>query len=436
MWRPSATRRDRAGSDGGVAGPVDQYEASQLPALVEGGEGHGPVRGEVDDAQVVWFELSGRQGAAVGHLHPVLDAGHRGPHFAGVELEQVGPSDLEGFVVHPQEPRLELVCRLDRVCPIRYDVPPGHVGIGRQGERDGIAPSGAWARALPDDDRFDDGFDARGRDVDMVPGGHRAGRYAAAVAAEVRIRAVYVLNRHSEGLVRRRLLGFHLLQVVQQGRTRVPRSLLGAAGQIVAGNGRDRNGHHLPGAGFFRHFPVLRSNGLEPVAVPPHQVHLVDREHQVPDPEHGHDPGVARGLRQDALASVHQDDRQVRRGGPARQVARVLLVSRRVRSDEAPAGRLEGAVRDIDGDALIPLVLQAVQEQRGVGRVAPGSVAAGIGFETLHVIGEDLPAIAEDPPDEGALAVVHASAQDEPKGRTHQKMTAGRFTRRDGPRTG
>ena len=75
---------------------------------------------------------------------------------------------------------------------------------------------------------------------------------------------------------------------------------------------------------------------------------------------------VAPRLGQHALARVDQDHRQVGGRGAGDHVARVLLVARRVGDDElAPLGG-EEAVGDIDGDALLALGGQAVDQQREI----------------------------------------------------------------------
>ena len=83
--------------------------------------------------------------------------------------------------------------------------------------------------------------------------------------------------------------------------------------------------------------------------------------------------------------------------------------------DETAAGRLEGTVGDIDRDALLALVLQAVDQESQIGCVALGAVAAGVRLDPLQLVGESLSAVVQDPADEGALAVVDAPAQDESK---------------------
>ncbi len=139
------------------------------------------------------------------------------------------------------------------------------------------------------------------------------------------------------------------------------------------------------------------------------------------DSEHLRDPGVTPGLGKDSLASVNQDEREICGRGAGRHVAGVLLVSGRVGDDEAAAGGLEGAVRDIDGDALFAFVLQAVHEQGQVGGGALGAVAAGVLFHHPHLVRRHLAAVVENPPDERALAVVHAAAEDDAKDRWHQR---------------
>ena len=96
------------------------------------------------------------------------------------------------------------------------------------------------------------------------------------------------------------------------------------------------------------------------------QVHLVDRQHDVADADQVREIGVAPRLGQHALARVDQDDREIGGRGAGHHVARVLLVARRVGDDELALLGREEAVGDVDGDALLALGGEAVDQQREV----------------------------------------------------------------------
>ena len=132
------------------------------------------------------------------------------------------------------------------------------------------------------------------------------------------------------------------------------------------------------------------------------------------------------GLHQHALAGVDEHDRQVGRRGAGNHVARVLFVPRRVGDDElAPVGR-EGAVRHVDGDALLALGGQAVQKQRVVDIATPRAHLARIGFQRGQLVREQQLRLMQQAADQRALAVVHAAAGDETQqalGLVLQKVT-------------
>ncbi len=141
------------------------------------------------------------------------------------------------------------------------------------------------------------------------------------------------------------------------------------------------------------------------------QVHLVDRQHQVRDPQQRGEEGVPARLLQHALARVDQDDRQVGGGGAGHHVAGVLDVPGGVGDDELAPRRREVAVGDVDRDALLPLGPQAVGEQRQVG-VFGAAVARGA-LDRLELVLEDRLGVEQQPPDQGGLAVVDASRRGE-----------------------
>ena len=107
----------------------------------------------------------------------------------------------------------------------------------------------------------------------------------------------------------------------------------------------------------------LRLNLLEALLRIADKVHLVDGEDEVADAHERTDAGMAARLRQDALRRIDEDDGEVGKRGSAGHVARVLLMARRVSTDEAAVVRREITVGDIDRDALLALREQPVQQQ-------------------------------------------------------------------------
>ena len=81
---------------------------------------------------------------------------------------------------------------------------------------------------------------------------------------------------------------------------------------------------------------------------------------------------MAPGLGDDALARIDQHHREIGAGGAGRHVAGVLHVAGRVGDDEAAPLRGEEAVGDVDGDALLALRLQAIDQQREIEIAAGG----------------------------------------------------------------
>ena len=101
---------------------------------------------------------------------------------------------------------------------------------------------------------------------------------------------------------------------------------------------------------------------LEPVPAEADQVQLVDRHHHLPEPEEGEHVGVPAGLLPHALRPVDQQDRGVGRGGAGDHVLQELLVPGRVDDDVGPLGGLEEGLGRVDGDVLLPLLLQRVHQ--------------------------------------------------------------------------
>src|SRR5680860_1154314 len=83
----------------------------------------------------------------------------------------------------------------------------------------------------------------------------------------------------------------------------------------------------------------------------------------------------------------------------------------RVGHDELPPGRREIAIGDVDRDALLALGLKTVDQQGEVEFPAPRCVRTlGFALDTLQLILKHQGGVVEQPADQRALAVVHASA--------------------------
>jgi hypothetical protein len=90
-----------------------------------------------------------------------------------------------------------------------------------------------------------------------------------------------------------------------------------------------------------------------------------------------------------------------------------LFVARRVGDDEFALFGREEAIGHVDGDALLALGGQAV-DQKGEIDVAPlRADAAAVGLQRRHLILEDHLGVVQQPADQGGLAVVDAAAGDE-----------------------
>ena len=95
-----------------------------------------------------------------------------------------------------------------------------------------------------------------------------------------------------------------------------------------------------------------------------HQIHLVDRYHQMRDADQAGEVGMAARLGKHALARVDQNNGKIGRGSARNHIARVLLVARCVGNDEFALGRRKVTISHINGNALLTLRLQAVGKQR------------------------------------------------------------------------
>ena len=196
---------------------------------------------------------------------------------------------------------------------------------------------------------------------------------------------------------------------------RIPGRAGAAARNIVAEARRERDRLDVPEAELGREARELAGDPLEHRPVEIDQIDLVHRQHDMADAEQAHDDGVAAGLRQQSLARIDQQHGQLGIGGAGRHVAGVLLVAGRVGDDEGAPRRGEIAVGDVDGDALLALGFQAVEQQREIDIGADGAVLLGIAGERGQMIVEDQVLLVEQPADQRRFAVVDRAAGEKRK---------------------
>ena len=293
------------------------------------------------------------------------------------------------------------------------DVAAGRVeGVG-QDERDRLSGLRRAQVAVEGGDARD--RRCRGRKAARGPGRRRARRRwrQARKGRGTPVGPVHPLHRHPERQRRGAAAG------------------LGAARDIAAASGRRTRAPPIAGSTTLSPLSAesgmpttvveaeIGGEGLElrhdrPVALlrPADEVHLVDRQHDLADAEHGNEERVAPRLPRQALAGVDEEHGEIRGRGAGRHVARILLVAGRVGDDEGARARREEAVGDIDGDALLALRRKPVDEEREVERRR--SCRAGARpLEGRDLVVEELFRVVQQAADQGRLAVVDGAAGNE-----------------------
>ena len=187
-------------------------------------------------------------------------------------------------------------------------------------------------------------------------------------------------------------------------------------GNIVADARRNRDRDERAETERFGEFHERRDDRPECRFVVIDEVDLVDRQHDMPDAEQRDDQGVPARLRQQALAGIDQQDRQIRVRGAGRHVAGILLVAGRVGDDERALRRREIAIGDVDRDALFALGLEAIDQQREIDICAGRAVLARIALQCGELVVENQLLLIEQASDQRRLTIVDRAAGQKAKG--------------------
>ena len=230
------------------------------------------------------------------------------------------------------------------------------------------------------------------------------------------MRAIDPLHRQSERrLLQALFVDGNGLEIAHQRGAAMPGHVCALGDDVVALQRGHRNEGHVVESDARREIAVLRGDGTEWRLRILDEIHLVDRHQNLPDAEQRHQVAVPARLRERALAGIDDQHGYVGRRSPGDHVAGVLLVAGRVGDDVLPPVGGEVAVRNVDGDPLLALGGEAVEQQREIEPVALRAHLPRIRLERRELILEQQLRFVEQPADQRALAVVDAAAGDEPQ---------------------
>jgi hypothetical protein len=230
------------------------------------------------------------------------------------------------------------------------------------------------------------------------------------------------LHRHAEralGHVRGRFCAF---QRRQKSRARIPGHPRTGRRHVVAVARADRDRGHRKRSQLAQQRVEVRDDLAEHHLIEADEVHLVHCQDHLADAQQRGDRRVSPRLHQQALARIDQQHRDVRARCAGHHVACVLLVSWGVGEDEAATRCLEEAICDVDGDALIALGRQTIDQQCIVDAALHSAEAFAVPIQRRHHIIGDGAAFEQQPADQRGLAIIdRAAGQYAQQGVWHQK---------------
>ena len=238
-----------------------------------------------------------------------------------------------------------------------------------------------------------------------------AAAHSARITAVVRKLAAdrtnHILYRETEEIAHRLMTYRNGLQIVQQGRSLIPRSLLTLVHHVVAILGADRDKHHVLDIQCLRHLLVVGNNLVVYIFTEINQVHLVDSHQDMWYAEQRRNITVAHGLLQYTMTCINQNDAQVGSTSTRYHVAGILNMSRSIGDDKLALRCGEIAVSHIDGDALFTLSTETIREQSQVHFLITAALASSL--HRLQLVFENRLAVIKQSSYQSTLSIVHAA---------------------------
>ncbi|CTQ77727.1 hypothetical protein LAX5112_05031 [Roseibium alexandrii] len=145
------------------------------------------------------------------------------------------------------------------------------------------------------------------------------------------------------------------------------------------------------------------------------EIDLVHRQHHMADAEQRGNEGMAAGLYLQAMAGIDEKHGKIGSRGAGCHVAGVLFVARCVGHDELALVGGKEAVGHINGDALLALCFQPVDQERQIDVFADRAVFLRVPLKGCQLILEDQLGVIEQTADQRRLAVIHRAAGQEPQ---------------------
>ena len=134
-----------------------------------------------------------------------------------------------------------------------------------------------------------------------------------------------------------------------------------------------------------------------------HAIHLVDDDHHLPHAEEVQEIAVAAGLVAHALRRVHHEHGGIGLRRASDHVAEKLGMSRRVDQNDITRRGAQPNLAGVDGDALIALGLQGIEQERPF----EWHAAAGAhGLECVELAVRKTVRFVQQAADQGRLAVI------------------------------
>src|SRR5581483_2224169 len=354
-----------------------------------------------------------RQRAGIDRL---LDRDHMSARLARAEPNKYLIAPGEGLVMQSEYPRPQPAGIARALSGVRDDVAALDEQLAV--ERDADRASGTLLALERRDRPTLDGFDlcdlAGRHDHDLVARSEMAGFDAACDNAAV-VELVNRLHGQSQRESFQRPRRLQRIERLDHGWAAIPADAVCVFGDAVAvarGNRNDGRRRHAEAGQVRRNLvaDLLEARGRE---IDP--VHLVDDHRDLPDAEQVQQIAVAAGLVAHAFQRVDDQHRAVGLRGAGDHVTQEFRVAGRVDQHDVARARAEADLRGVDGDALVALGLQRVEQERPFER---HTAARADGFQHLELALGQAAGLMQQAADQGRLAVIDMADDDDAHLRT------------------
>ena len=344
-----------------IGDTIDQNETAKFLMMLELIEYDRVRAGNVTAGNLVLIELICLNMGTFIDINLILDIHNNSRHHLGSKLQEIVLSCYKLIIIHPQKSGCKHLIGM-QIHILTEHTASGYIDLCIKLDRYCLTLGGIINLLICIKDALYLSCLTTWQRGNLISDVNLANLNLSLKTTESAVRTAYTLYRHNETCLVGMIGNIDRLQIILKSTTLVPRCLCRLCRNIITNCCRYRNNMHCLEIILSGHDLDLLYNILKLILIVINKIHLIDRINNMLDTHQCADTCMASCLNQNALGSVHKDNRQICEGCTNRHVTGILLMTRCICYDKASLFCRKITICNIDRDSLLTLCHQSVKQ--------------------------------------------------------------------------